>query len=832
MEFIPANAWHEFKQASRTEQGTLDDNGNEVVLGPRMNEAVRDFANGYLRALDIGEENKATDERAKLLDLHWGRIEHDGAQLRGLGAAVTDIAETLAANVATLGGAWQGESYDAFATAIGKVQRTLAEYGTAATTTGDGLVNAMGQARTMYQSFVEDTVYKHLDFGDQSPPEQWHRIGEDGRYLPDELAGGCPTAHLNTFDCVKDNDEQRNMIMGQLVSQRRWDILMQDPCEQSLDRVSIMYSNLKKDCDAAVERIKGKIDNYYGAVRTTVDGVTKLYDAALGNVYNLAHAEVFSSLRVIGGGPSTSDATPVEPGPSSEAGPVGPGAEPVEPGAEPVVEPVEPVVGSGEAASDAAAEPDVASAPEPVAEPTPEPPADTKPAAPLPPYTVQIQDGDRTLAVTSPPGDGTVRVTVTEGTGTTKSYELDFATASGLPPVQEDEPQTPGEPVEKVSARTDGKCVIQDGDVTITAERPLFSPDSLNVTIQDGTAPPTRYTLDFDNLPSQEDTPITGATPEPQPAARTPGADGTTGSEPATTRSPEADGTTAEAAGFKPATPGFAGAGVTAETAVYEPALGEPPVADGAIAESAGSEPTAVKSPKADGDTAEAVGSEPVAGESLGVDAAVAEAAGSEPAAAQSPEADGATVEAPESEPAVGEVDGMAGGHPAEADDSTAPGEPALAPGDSEPAVEEVDGGPAVAAAGGSTAPEQPTGAPAANHATSAAAADGGHWLGEEAGSVSGVLVPDRPEVEAGLPEADDVPDNPNPPVIPASGEVGAGLPIMGTPGTSTSTTDTGRAGSGWSVHGDLFDTTEPVYSMHGVLGDEDRSAESEHGTR
>jgi hypothetical protein len=54
----------------------------------------------------------------------------------------------------------------------------------------------------------------------------------------------------------------------------------------------------------------------------------------------------------------------------------------------------------------------------------------------------------------------------------------------------------------------------------------------------------------------------------------------------------------------------------------------------------------------------------------------------------------------------------------------------------------------------------------------------------------------------------------------------------MGTPGTSTSTTDTGRAGSGWSVHGDLFDTTEPVYSMHGVLGDEDRTAESEHGTR
>jgi hypothetical protein len=57
-------------------------------------------------------------------------------------------------------------------------------------------------------------------------------------------------------------------------------------------------------------------------------------------------------------------------------------------------------------------------------------------------------------------------------------------------------------------------------------------------------------------------------------------------------------------------------------------------------------------------------------------------------------------------------------------------------------------------------------------------------------------------------------------------------MPIMGTPGSTTATTETGRAGSGWSVHGDLFDAAEPVYSMHGVLGDEDRTAESEHGTR
>lgn len=32
----------------------------------------------------------------------------------------------------------------------------------------------------------------------------------------------------------------------------------------------------------------------------------------------------------------------------------------------------------------------------------------------------------------------------------------------------------------------------------------------------------------------------------------------------------------------------------------------------------------------------------------------------------------------------------------------------------------------------------------------------------------------------------------------------------------------TSRAGTGWSVHGDLFDSGDPVYSMHGVLAEDD----------
>jgi hypothetical protein len=77
------------------------------------------------------------------------------------------------------------------------------------------------------------------------------------------------------------------------------------------------------------------------------------------------------------------------------------------------------------------------------------------------------------------------------------------------------------------------------------------------------------------------------------------------------------------------------------------------------------------------------------------------------------------------------------------------------------------------------------------------------------------VLEADQSEGEAGLAS---VPDDP---AQDASGMAGAGLPMMGG-ATGGSGGEPGRAGSGWSVHGDLFDTGEPVHSMHGVLGDDD----------
>ncbi|WP_139190904.1 hypothetical protein [Actinokineospora iranica] len=144
------------------------------------------------------------------------------------------------------------------------------------------------------------------------------------------------------------------------------------------------------------------------------------------------------------------------------------------------------------------------------------------------PETVTITDGDRTIAVDSPDGQGKVKVSVDDGSGTPKSYELDFGAATGLsggngatdgavlgpdgqPLAQDLSAQVPGggipvgeDGVQHVVAGPDGKAVIQDGPLTITAERPEGAPDTVIVTVDDGTGEPTKYTLDYQDATAAE----------------------------------------------------------------------------------------------------------------------------------------------------------------------------------------------------------------------------------------------------------------------------------------------------------------------------------------
>jgi len=528
MRFETANIWQDFNTTSRTEYGTLDDNANEVILGPRLNHAVRDLANGYNKRLGLASEHKATDERAKLLDLHWGRIEHDGAMLQGLGVAMTNFTKVLGDNVAALQERWQGASYDAFKAAIDKVQATVGAYGEAATITGQSLIEAMTQTRQMYQKFADDSADTHLNFEDDhghgySPPKEWHKVPSDG-YRAKDLADACPTWHSIDLYCQKDHPEQQTIIAGRWVTERRWEICKNDPCETNAGRVNIMYGDMVDECQKAIDRIKGKLNSYYGAVKTVVDGVSKLYDAALSNVDNLAKDQVFTTLRVVGGQP-TGGGTPGGGDPGGY--PVGGGSYPVDGGGYPADTGGSP--GDADPGPAAVAEPEPAPAEAPADTPSP----DTVAQAADQQEGVQIQDGDRTIGVTSPDGEGHVRVTVQDAAGTTKTYELDFDAASGrsgATPPETGEPGSDEAAPEQIAARTDGKCVIQDGELTITAERPLFSPDSIKLVVDDGTGTPATYTVDFDGqdtAPQQPD----AATPQATPATEAeadPAAGGTT----------------------------------------------------------------------------------------------------------------------------------------------------------------------------------------------------------------------------------------------------------------------------------------------------------------
>jgi uncharacterized protein YukE len=134
--------------------------------------------------------------------------------------------------------------------------------------------------------------------------------------------------------------------------------------------------------------------------------------------------------------------------------------------------------------------------------------------------TVTIKDGEREIAVTSPDGQGMVKVTVDDGSGQPKTYTMDFGgpDAAGTPGTpgtsgQPGQPGTPGSaavapgengapptapgPDAPIEPGPDGKCVITDGELTITAERPEGQPDTVVVTVDDGSGNPTTYNLDY-----------------------------------------------------------------------------------------------------------------------------------------------------------------------------------------------------------------------------------------------------------------------------------------------------------------------------------------------
>jgi hypothetical protein len=148
---------------------------------------------------------------------------------------------------------------------------------------------------------------------------------------------------------------------------------------------------------------------------------------------------------------------------------------------------------------------------------------------------VTIKDGDRQIAVQSPDGQGHVKVTIDDGSGKPKSYDMDFGDsptqarggATGLrqsdDTAEDPAKATGGHPAEDdaepAKAGADGKVVMHDGDLTITAERPDGMPDQLKVTVDDGSGHPTTYNIDYQDGSTDPAQPGTPDAKQPDGAA-------------------------------------------------------------------------------------------------------------------------------------------------------------------------------------------------------------------------------------------------------------------------------------------------------------------------
>jgi len=477
-----------------------DEHSKDIIGAEPINKAVEHTIPAYDEVLDLKLATSAHERHNRLGGLGFGRIEKDIARLRGLAEAIENISTVVRDGKDRLAQDWQGDSYDAFRTNIEKLETTLNDYKTGVETTAAGLETALSGIRNGYKAYRDHCLSEHFEWGELPAPDTWWRMSADSAEF---LAENCNSVH-DLWDCYYNEDEYLPLIDGKLTNDPLFNgTLVKWDCTQNIEVVLGQYNWAVETATEQRKAIQGKINAYCDEADSLRSTVGEAYDLSLENLRILAEANVFSHLSVPGATAAGGD-----PGPGPGSDDPGPGAGGPGPGEG----------GPGEAAMP---QPSPEPAPAPSPSPSPEPAdAAVEPAAATDPVqpaadgeSVTIKDGDRSISVTSPNGEGHVTVTVETGEGKPKSYDLDFDAASGMGP-RPGAAETPADPgAENVPAGTNGQCVIRDGDLTITAERPLFDPGTIKLEIDDGVNEPTTYTLDFDELAAnaQDATPATDA---------------------------------------------------------------------------------------------------------------------------------------------------------------------------------------------------------------------------------------------------------------------------------------------------------------------------------
>ncbi|UQS22409.1 hypothetical protein L1857_06045 [Amycolatopsis thermalba] len=113
--------------------------------------------------------------------------------------------------------------------------------------------------------------------------------------------------------------------------------------------------------------------------------------------------------------------------------------------------------------------------------------------------TLTVQRGDSKLEMSEPDQNGRMAIKIDTGDGPAKDYQLTW----GAP--------DPANPAHTPAA--DGKIHIDEGPLHITADRPVGETGPTVITIDDGTGPPTTYTLGEEPATTQHPAPSAGAAP-------------------------------------------------------------------------------------------------------------------------------------------------------------------------------------------------------------------------------------------------------------------------------------------------------------------------------
>jgi uncharacterized protein YukE len=107
-------------------------------IGQPLDNGVLRQVPGYDEKLELRLDPTAEEKRVEISELSWGKLDREAQRLKGLGAALRDIADSVDEGLATIAGHWDGEAARAFTktatslvTALRKASATYLESGAA-----------------------------------------------------------------------------------------------------------------------------------------------------------------------------------------------------------------------------------------------------------------------------------------------------------------------------------------------------------------------------------------------------------------------------------------------------------------------------------------------------------------------------------------------------------------------------------------------------------------------------------------------------------------------------------------------------------------------------